>query len=151
MVLDCIFETVHKNSWNASSNKKYPFRFRIKIVLVSLLLVDNIVFYTLFLTYPIRIFRLLRSCNYFLMLVMPYFYDYFSRKALHSLWSAGKDIIVYLIFYTIVIMAFSIVGNQIINLPPEMAYDKYNSNYYDLGKMSFLIYVLASYDAWPDY
>lgn len=70
---------------------------------------------------------------------------------MHSLWAAAKDIIVYLIFYTIVIMAFSIVGNQIINLPPDMTYDKYNSNYYDLGKMSFLIYVLASYDAWPDY
>ena len=25
------------------------------------------------------------------------------------------------------------------------------SNYGDFGKMSFLIYVLASYDAWPDY
>lgn len=63
MVLDCFFEIVHKNSWNASSNKKYPFRFKIKIVLVSLLLVDNIVFYSLFLTYPIRVFRFLRSCN----------------------------------------------------------------------------------------
>lgn len=48
-------------------------------------------------------------------------------------------------------MIFSIVASQIINLPPGTEYDKFNSNYYDLGTMSFLIYVLASYDAWPDY
>jgi hypothetical protein len=92
------------------------------------------------------------TCLYFTInSVTPYFYDYFSRKALNALYGAGKDIIVYLIFYTILIMAFSIVASQIINLPPGVEYDKFNSNYYDLGTMSFLIYVLASYDAWPDY
>lgn len=57
----------------------------------------------------------------------------------------------YLVFYAIIIMAFSIVASQIINLPDGAAYDQYNSNYYNLGTMSFLMYVLASYDAWPDY
>lgn len=83
--------------------------------------------------------------------VLPYFYNFFARKALHSLFSASKDIVVYLVFYAILIMVFSIVGSQIINLPEGMTYDKYNSNYHDLGRMSFIIYVLASYDAWPDY
>lgn len=151
MVVDAFFEIVHKNSWKASPSKKYPFRFWSKIVILSLLIVDNIAFYTLFNTYPIRPFRMLRACTPYTTLVLPYFYNFFSRKALNSLFSAGKDIVVYLIFYAILIMAFSIVGSQIINLPDGAVYDKFNSNYYDLGTMSFLIYVLASYDAWPDY
>lgn len=82
---------------------------------------------------------------------MPYLYEKFSEKAAVSLLSTYKDIIAYLIFYSILIFGFAFAANQLVNLPPEMEYDEYMSNYSDLGKMSFLIYVLASYDAWPDY
>lgn len=151
MMLDIVLEIFHKSKWNASFSKKYPFRFWVKVVFTNLFILDSIVFYTKFTTFPLRPFRMLRACTVLSNAVMPYFYDYFSRKALYALYGAGKDIIVYLIFYTILIMAFSIVATQIINLPPGTVTDKFNSNYEDLGTMSFLIYVLASYDAWPDY
>lgn len=64
MILDCIFEIIHKNSWKGSFSKKYPFRFWAKIIIVSLLIVDDIVFHVLFKTYPLRPFRILRSCTY---------------------------------------------------------------------------------------
>jgi hypothetical protein len=117
MILDAFFEIIHKNSWRASKSKKYPFRFGAKIVFISLFVIDNLVFYTKFSTYPIRPFRILRSCKHVVKTVMPYFYNFFCRKTLHSLYSAGKDIIVYLVFYTIIIMTFSIVATHIINLP----------------------------------
>ena len=63
LILDAFFEIVHKNSWKASASKKYPFRFWAKIVILSLLIVDNIVFYSLFTTFPIRPFRILRACK----------------------------------------------------------------------------------------
>jgi hypothetical protein len=126
MIVDAFFEIIHKHSWRASTSKKYPFRFWAKIVFISLFVIDNLVFYTQFTTYPIRPFRILRSCKFIVNIVMPYFYNFFCRKALHSLYSAGKDIIVYLVFYTILIMTFSIVGTQIINLPDGMSYDKFN-------------------------
>jgi hypothetical protein len=109
MIVDAFFEIIHKHSWRAST-----------------FVIDNLVFYTQFTTYPIRPFRILRSCKFIVNIVMPYFYNFFCRKALHSLYSAGKDIIVYLVFYTILIMTFSIVGTQIINLPDGMSYDKFN-------------------------
>lgn len=82
---------------------------------------------------------------------MPYFYEPFSRKAITSLISTYRDIIAYLIFYGILIFGFAFAANQVVNLPDGVQYDEYMSNYGDIGKMSFLIYVLASYDAWPDY
>lgn len=68
-----------------------------------------------------------------------------------SLLSTYKDIISYLIFYGILIFGFAFAANQLVTLSPDVQVDEYMSNYGDLGKMSFLIYVLASYDAWPDY
>lgn len=71
LILDAFFEIVHKNSWKASLSKKYPFRFWAKIVVVSLFIIDNIVFYTLFTTYPIRPFRILRACTFSLTKLFP--------------------------------------------------------------------------------
>ena len=50
--------------------------------------------------------------------VMPYFYEEFSRKALLSLTSTYKDIIAYLIFYSILIIGFAVAATQLINLAP---------------------------------
>lgn len=64
MCLDIIFEIIHKVSWSASFSKKYPFRFWAKVFFVSLFIIDSIVFYTKFTTYPLRPFRILRACNF---------------------------------------------------------------------------------------
>ena len=42
------------------------------------------------------------------------------------------------------------IGNQIIIIPDNINYDDYTQNYGDLGKMIFTMYVLSSYDAYPD-
>ena len=129
MVIDAIFEIIHKNSWRATFSKKYPFRFWAKITFLGLFLIDNIIFYSQYTTSPLRPFRILRACKPFYDSVIPYFYDYFCRKALHSLYGASKDIFVYLIFYAILVLGFSIISTQIITLPPDVKYDKYQSNY----------------------
>jgi len=66
LVLDLLFELVHKNSWNTSFSKKYPFLFWAKVVVISLLIIDNTVFYSLYTTFPLRPFRVLRPCNIYI-------------------------------------------------------------------------------------
>jgi hypothetical protein len=61
--IDIVFEVLHKVSWNASFSKKYPFRFWAKVFLVALFIIDSIVFYTKYTTFPLRPFRILRACN----------------------------------------------------------------------------------------
>ena len=63
MTLDIILELIHKVAWNASQSKKYPFRFWAKVTFVSLFIIDSIVFYTKYTTFPLRPFRILRACN----------------------------------------------------------------------------------------
>jgi len=63
LILDLFFEVVHKNSWKTSFSKKYPFVFWAKVAIVSLLIIDNVVFYSLFATYPLRPFRVTRACT----------------------------------------------------------------------------------------
>ena len=53
-------------------------------------------------------------------------------------------------FYTVVIVCFALVGNQIIEIPKNIGFDDYTQNYGELGKMIFVMYVLSSYDAYPD-
>jgi hypothetical protein len=85
-----------------------------------------------------------------LYLVLPVFYDWHIRKALIALFSCYKDFLVYLCFFTVVVVAFGIVANQIIQLPPDAEIDYFASNYPQLDKSIFLIYVLSTYDNWPD-
>ena len=80
-------------------------------------------------TKPIRIFRILRACKYYYYLVWPYFYDWYSRKTLYSLASTYKDVFVFLILYTLIIVLCGIIGTQLIVIPPEVTLDPFNDNY----------------------
>ena len=73
-----------------------------------------------------------------------------TRKAFEALFSSYKDIFVYVVFYSVVIVCFALVGNQVIVIPDNIKFDDYTQNYGDLGKMIFTMYVLSSYDAYPD-
>lgn len=84
-------------------------------------------------------------------LVLPYFYNLFARKAFQSFIGVYQDIIVYLVFYFSIIFAFGIVGSQIIELAPGTQFDWFKNNYNNVGQTSFLLYILASFDSWPDY
>lgn len=72
------------------------------------------------------------------------------RKAFEALLSAYKDVFVFLFFYTCVIVGFAVVANQIIQLPQDAGEDPYTSNYRQLDKTIFIMYVMSSYDAYPD-
>lgn len=82
--------------------------------------------------------------------MLPIFYDTNVRKAFQALLSSYKDIFVYIFFYTIVIVGFAVIANQIIQLPKDAGEDPYSSNYRSLSKTIFIIYVMSSYDAYPD-
>ena len=69
---------------------------------------------------------------------------------LYALFSAYIDIFVYLIFYTTIIIVFGIMANQFIEFPPNQVYDNYTGNYPELGKAIFIMYVLTTFDAYPD-
>lgn len=68
----------------------------------------------------------------------------------YALFSAYIDILVYLIFYTLVIIVFAIMANQFIEFPGDQVYDNFTGNYPALGKAIFIMYVLTTFDAYPD-
>lgn len=79
------------------------------------------------------------------------------RKCLISLASAYKDILVYLIFYTTIIVAYAFIGSKTLTFDPSFVdpnfpqlVDPYRSNYTNLSSMIFIVYVTATYDAYPD-
>ena len=72
------------------------------------------------------------------------------RKMFYALFSCYIDIFVYLIFYTIIIILFAIIANQFIVFPPNQVYDNFTGNYGALGKAIFIMYVLTTFDAYPD-
>ena len=48
------------------------------------------------------------------------------------------------------IIIFAVVGSQIITTDPSVATDPYVNSYDNLGHMIFIVYVLGTYDAYPD-
>lgn len=79
------------------------------------------------------------------------------RKTLLSLLSAYKDVLVYLIFFSTIIVGYALVGNRALtydanykdpNFPQNV--DPYKTNYSDLPTMIFMVYVTATYDSYPD-
>jgi hypothetical protein len=50
----------------------------------------------------------------------------------------------------VVIVGFAVIGNQIIQLPKSPDTDPYTNNYNQLDKAIFILYVLSSYDSYPD-
>ena len=89
-------------------------------------------------------------------LVVPLLFDPEMRKSLFSLLSAYKDILVYFIFFASVIVSYSFIGNQALTFDPNYKdpkfpqnVDPYKTNYDDLGRMIFMLYVTAT-DSYPD-
>ncbi len=46
---------------------------------------------------------------------------------------------------------FGILGTQLVNIPASSQYDWYKNNDTSVGQASFMFYILASFDSWPDY
>lgn len=79
------------------------------------------------------------------------------RKSLLSLASAYKDVLVYLLFFTTVIVGYALLGNRALTYDPNYKdpsfpqnVDPYKTNYGDLSRMIFMVYVTATYDSYPD-
>jgi hypothetical protein len=117
-----------------------------------LLAVDYVMFLCFYSveTRPVRPFKILRGCKILCILVLPIFYDALTRKNFYAFVAAAKDIFVFLAFYALIIMAFAIVGNQLIVIEPNDKLDNYSQNYGELGKYIFVLYVMSSYDSYPD-
>ena len=74
--------------------------------------------------------------------------------------AAYKDIFVFIVYYTAIIVGFAFVGSEVINYDPSFVdarfpnqpggYDVYQSNYNNFGLMIMQIYALATYDNYPD-
>jgi len=67
------------------------------------------------------------------------------------------DILVYFIFFATVIVFYALLGNRALKFDPyykdpdfPMNVDPFRSNYGDLVKMIFNVYVASSYDSYPD-
>lgn len=90
-------------------------------------------------------------------LVVPLLFDPEMRKSLFSLLSAYKDILVYLIFFASIIVSYAFIGNQALTFDPEFKdplfpqnVDPFKTNYDDIGRMIFMVYVTATFDSYPD-
>ena len=57
---------------------------------------------------------------------------------------------VYLIFYSVVIISFALIGSQMMQIQPGIQLDPYKNKFNDLDKMVFIMYVTGTYDAYPD-
>ena len=71
--------------------------------------------------------------------------------------SAQIDILVFVAFYAIIIFFFALIGNRTLTYDPffrdkdnPITVDPYINDYLSLGKMIFSMYVLSSYDNYPD-
>jgi hypothetical protein len=49
-----------------------------------------------------------------------------------------------------IVLSFAILANQFIQFPADYQYDIYTGNYPDFSKAYYLIYIITSYDAYPD-
>jgi hypothetical protein len=88
---------------------------------------------------------------------VPLLYDAEMRKILYSFASTYMNIIVYLVFFAIIIVSFGIIGNKALVIDPTYKdplypqnIDPYKTNYLQLDKMILIMYVTATYDAYPD-
>jgi hypothetical protein len=86
-------------------------------------------------------------------------YDPEMRKSFYSLISAYTDVIVYLIFFSVVVCGFALVGSRSLTfsssfVDPDPRYaqnvDPYKNDITNLAHMIFVVYVTATYDSYPD-
>ena len=90
-------------------------------------------------------------------LVLPLLYDSQTKKIFISLVSAYSDILVFMVFFSIVVSGFALIGNRALTIDPfykdptyPKTIDPYQSDYLSLGRMIFITYVTATYDSYPD-
>jgi hypothetical protein len=67
---------------------------------------------------PIRPFRLLRACTHLIYLVLPAVFDSEVKKTLIALFSAYKDFIVFIIYYSVIIFGFALIGTKVLTFDP---------------------------------
>lgn len=99
---------------------------------------------------PVRPFLILRCGTSIINIVIPVAIDAQVRKIFNALRKTYKVIIVYMIFYFLVIIVFGMAANQFIHIPPDKQSAYYYENYNDLGNSIFLMYVLTTFDEYPN-
>lgn len=79
------------------------------------------------------------------------------RKTLKAFASSYKDSLVYIIFFSIVVIGYALIGSRSLTFDssfkdPSVSqpFDVYKTNYNDLRYMIFTVYVTATYDSYPD-
>ena len=84
-------------------------------------------------------------------------YDSSLRQTFFSMASAYLDIMVFITFFGIIIFFFALIGNRTLTYDPfyrdptnPITIDPYVNDYLSLGRMIFSVYVLSSYDNYPD-
>ena len=84
-------------------------------------------------------------------------YDSSLRQTFFAISSAYLDIMVFITFYGIIIFGFALIGNRTLTYDPffrdpvnPLTVDPYVNDYLSLGRMIFSVYVLSSYDNYPD-
>lgn len=89
--------------------------------------------------------------------MIPLIYDPEFKKSLLALGSAYKDIITFLIYYSIITVGFAFVGSLTITFDPTYVdqdypinFDELKMNYNDLGRMIYQVYAVGTYDFYPD-
>ena len=92
-----------------------------RTLLLIAVTIDLILFIALpgFGSRPIRPFRIFRCCKYINNLVLPVMYDYTLRKTFFSLASAYTDVLVYLVFFSIVVAGYALIGNRAMTFDPS--------------------------------
>lgn len=82
--------------------------------------------------------------------MLPIVYVGEVRRSFEALLSAYEQFLVFMLFECVVVVIFALVGNSIIQVPPDTEHDAFTNNYGSLGNMIFIVYVTGSYDAFPD-
>jgi hypothetical protein len=134
------------------TKSRFPTFYYLKLSLLMFMAIDLIIFAFMpcYDTRPIRPFRILRAC-------IPLLYDSEFRKSLLALGSAYKDLITFLIYYTIVIVGFAFIGSHTItydanykdpNFPEQ--FDALKTDYNSLAYMIYETYAIGTYDFYPD-
>ena len=73
-----------------------------------------------------------------------------------ALSSVYKDILVYVIYYSIIIGGFALIGTKTLRFDPDRQFSSdfnfnfYTANYNNLSMMIFQTYALSTYDNYPD-
>ena len=95
--------------------------------------------------------------------MLPVIYSKEIFRSLVALFSAYKDIFAFILYYSIIIVIFAIIGSRTLTFDknfvdpdPNFANvpygpDQYFNNYNDLSRMIYHVYGLATWDYYPDF